>query len=300
MDDAEEGEEEGFSGFDKFAAFANPVQRKEKKGLDFTRWRDIMASGGDSSGKPKRVVEPKKPKTVSNVAETSSEWLDKNAVAGAMDLDTEDKDSVVFTEKGLGLSEISGKEVEVDRESMNDVASGFSSYKLATNEYEASSLESQIDAENRVRLGRMSSNEIAEAQAEIMAKMSPALIEALKKRGQDKLKNKKRSTLNKDTAASGEVGTVQDESALINAPALPHSNNSYKVMKKGSNETQRDQGNEGGPQFRPKNCSLWDLWSKRVESVREIRFSLDGSTIKSDFSQATNSGKAELVRFIWK
>ncbi|XP_071909731.1 transcriptional elongation regulator MINIYO-like [Coffea arabica] len=323
MDDTEEGEEKGFSGFDSLAAFAKPVPRRKREGLDLSRWRDIMGGEGDSSGERKHVV-VEKSTAVSPLAEISDDSLEKSAVALAMDLDTEGKNSVDFqemkeqlsdlptdlaqqkntadvhvaqqflqmggtsrhriaeteediiSERGLGLPEILGNEMEVDRQSVD--------------ESEALNLESQIDAENRTRIGRMSSKEIAEAQAEIMAKMSPALIEALKKRGQDKLKKKKCPRSDKDKATTAVVGTLQDESILFDAHGLPHSDSSDRVIETGSKETWMKQGNEVGPGPSPKNSSFWDSWSKRVETVREIRFSLDGNMIKFNVLQATNTG----------
>ena len=56
--------DENQTDYDPFAAFAHPIQRKEKKELDFSRWRDFI-SDNDSSKPPKikqKVVKPS-PKT---------------------------------------------------------------------------------------------------------------------------------------------------------------------------------------------------------------------------------------------
>ncbi|KAL3539119.1 hypothetical protein ACH5RR_002485 [Cinchona calisaya] len=313
-DDDEEEDEEIFGGFDSSAAFAKPVQRKDKKGLDFTRWRDVIA-GGDSSGvhkldKDNNFIQSKKPKNASKLVETShrSEAMDEDKDSGQfgevkeqkqdvsdMAIDVTQKNiraDVPAAEHFVQMAETSRNAIAETREDMFiDKGLGLSEFpnKEMGNEIEGTSLEGQIDGENRARLGRMSSNEIAEAQAEIMARMSPALIEVLKKRGQDKLKKKKWS--GSDTAATGEVKTLQDGSALIDAPAFSHGDSSDAVMKTDAKEKWRDQGNDSDPQFIPKNSSLWDSWSKRVENVREIRFSLDGSIVKSDFAKTASTGR---------
>ncbi|XVE67218.1 hypothetical protein DITRI_Ditri08aG0142500 [Diplodiscus trichospermus] len=89
------------------------------------------------------------------------------------------------------------------------------------------SLESEIDAENRARLEKMSQEEIAQAQAEIMEKMNPALLQLLKKRGQEKLKHQKHSS--SDLASNIELGIKckNQSNNSINSPNI-ESNNSHK------------------------------------------------------------------------
>ncbi|GFY89795.1 RPAP1-like, carboxy-terminal protein [Actinidia rufa] len=123
-------------------------------------------------------------------------------------------------------------------------------------------IESQIDAENRAQLQRMSANEIAEAQAEIMERMTPAVIETLRKRGQNKLKKQKESS--SVMAAKGEVGNLQDGKQLItdakDSP-LYNSDISENVMTATSTDTRSGLGCDGMQNLKPGSSSLWDSWS---------------------------------------
>ncbi|GFS34706.1 RPAP1-like, carboxy-terminal protein [Actinidia rufa] len=150
-------------------------------------------------------------------------------------------------------------------------------------EMNTTGIESQIDAENRAQLQRMSANEIAEAQAEIMERMTPAVIETLRKRGQNKLKKQKESS--SVMAAKGEVGNLQDGKQVItdakDSP-LYNSDISENVMTATSTDTRSGLGCDGMQNLKPGSSSLWDSWSERVEAVRELRFSLDGSVVNND------------------
>ncbi|XP_029126691.1 transcriptional elongation regulator MINIYO isoform X2 [Cajanus cajan] len=146
-------------------------------------------------------------------------------------------------------------------------------------EQKSVSVESEIDAENRARIRQMSSEEIAEAQAEIMEKMHPALLKVLQKRGQEKLK--------KHFSLKSEVGTVsesvnghiqdpQDEKHLHTENGISHA-----VMTPPSKEKLDDE------KFSRKtststSSSSWNAWSNRVEAIRELRFSLAGDVVDSE------------------
>ncbi|KAL0401080.1 UNVERIFIED_CONTAM: Transcriptional elongation regulator MINIYO [Sesamum latifolium] len=254
-DDVDEdvGEGEDCDGMELAASVANPVERKEKKGLDFSRWKEIVKNDGNS------VLYEKKKEMHSNALEVGrktqerkSDNLNREAAGpdnaklhGSSRVDNAkehfmtkyDKVPSVFKEvkeKTEGMSEMaSAKEfhsfehvknenivqpgqwpqsdinrseditlvekVTMQNESSKElrvglkmqhmhklhVASGFAAQNVVGGE---GSLESHIDAENHARLAKMSADEIAEAQAEIMAKLNPELINALKKRGQAKVK----------------------------------------------------------------------------------------------------------------
>ncbi|CAI9782026.1 unnamed protein product [Fraxinus pennsylvanica] len=168
------------------------------------------------------------------------------------------------------------KDIEVDMEMLVD-------------EQAATSLESQIDLENRARLEKMSADEIAEAQSEIMTKMSPKLINALRKRGQDRLKKQKISV--SDIGTNGSSGTEQKRKNLINEPAMSGaSSSSHEVLKSSSEDSLIDKDDKVVPNLSSKGSSLWDSWSKRVERVRDLRFNLDGDVVKPDFTQVSDAG----------
>ncbi|XP_022762992.1 transcriptional elongation regulator MINIYO isoform X2 [Durio zibethinus] len=151
------------------------------------------------------------------------------------------------------------------------------------NEQGSMSLESEIDVENRARLKNMSPEEIAQAQAEIMEKMDPALLNLLKKRGQKKLKKQKDS--NSDLAANIELG-IRHENESSNAINTPNTeSNNSKMVTTSSNITTRGLDNGMEQNVDPVSGSLWNAWSQRVEAVRELRFSLDGTVVENDFVQ---------------
>ncbi|XVE85990.1 hypothetical protein DITRI_Ditri18aG0000100 [Diplodiscus trichospermus] len=143
------------------------------------------------------------------------------------------------------------------------------------------SLDSEIDAENRARLEKMSQEEIAQAQAEVIEKMNPALLQLLKKRSQEKLKKQKHSS--SDLASNIELG-IRRENQSNNAKNFPNieSNNSQKETTS-SNATKSGLDNCLEQNVDPLCGSLWNAWSQRVETVRELRFSLDGTVVENGF-----------------
>ncbi|KAI3446305.1 hypothetical protein Pfo_002970 [Paulownia fortunei] len=169
----------------------------------------------------------------------------------------------------------------------SQMASGFAAQKLVGGEED--SLESQIDAENHARLAKMSADEIAEAQAEIMAKLNPELINALKNRGQAKVKKQKFSL---SDVTGGEADSMQHEKNLSKLIASSDNTISEKPVKIVPGDTQQDKDDKASPNISPENCSMWVAWSKRVERVRDMRFSLDGNIIGSDFAHVSDTGEA--------
>uniref|UniRef100_A0A5B7BRB8 Transcriptional elongation regulator MINIYO n=1 Tax=Davidia involucrata TaxID=16924 RepID=A0A5B7BRB8_DAVIN len=325
--DEGDGEDEGLAEFDPIAVFANPVQRKQKKGLDFSRWRELITSDNSSvcqkkDGEKHLLVEFNECGKVGEVTDLSdkinshndakngalSQKMLPNDNAKAKDVNMEEMDPALLEEmsgnaiaeiseeKGPGLLEVSKKQKLVDTEKQNTSTSHITSFPTSNNlgnEQGSVSLESQIDAENYARLQRMSTDEIAEAQAEILEKMNPALIEALRKRGQDKLKNQKSSSSSSDMAIKGRVDYIQDDKKWTkdtNGSLLSESDISHKLTPTASQDTQSGEDYNAVGNLKPGSSSLWDTWSERVEAVRELRFSFDGNVIENDFSQAPKAG----------
>ncbi|KAM7479487.1 hypothetical protein LguiA_027700 [Lonicera macranthoides] len=322
-DDNEDDEEsENFTNFDTVAAFANAVQRKQKKSLDFSKWRDLTSDNSSVSSVPlqkeenKHLVERLQENQFSEATETT-EKINRsvgaeNGVqlqrmspndAKVQDVDMEDTNPELLEAGTNQEQKISGMDIcgspshmENDNHLHQDVIQvntkrhNISEPYTTSNvgdEQGGSSLESQIDAENRAQLNRMSADEIAEAQAELMNKMSPELIQLLKTRGQEKLK---KST---NVAASGQGAKLQDKDKIsVNASTLSESDMSYKLTAVDSTDTEMEVDNSDGQKLTPHSGSLWDSWSKRVEAVRGLRFSLDGNVIDSDFAQVPKTGNA--------
>ncbi|MCD7463307.1 hypothetical protein HAX54_050317 [Datura stramonium] len=287
-----EQNDEDFTGMDRIGSFAKPVERKENKGLDFSRWRDIVASDNSSvlykreesarklkstSKEPKAVEEVSRNKSNSNectpdkyVSMEDEHMVQKEEEDMAMEQST--NHSVVPKKRwGNGISEHEEEIIEDMHPSLqvnaqkhnisaNKTDASFDSQEVEGRQ-DACSLESQIDAENQAKLVRMSADEIAEAQAELMAKLSPAVLEALKRKGQEKLKRGKSSK--SGSHHTGEKGSLLDQMKTAT---------SQGTLKNVEGDT---------PKLSART-SVWDDWSKRVESVRELRFSLDGNTVKSE------------------
>ncbi|GAB2267806.1 hypothetical protein Dimus_002781 [Dionaea muscipula] len=155
------------------------------------------------------------------------------------------------------------------------------------------SLESQIDAENRALLQKMSADEIAEAQAEIKSKINPKLLEILKKRSKEKVDRQKRPGL--DSALNNGFGfdDMQVDERLNQdekGSAVPASSTPSLGLTACQNSKVR-LDDSAVQNCRPSVSHLWNAWSKRVEAVRELRFSLDGDVVKTDFFHTSEVGK---------
>nr|XP_023888217.1 transcriptional elongation regulator MINIYO [Quercus suber] len=304
--------------FEPIAPFANPVQRREKKGLDFNSWREIVP--GDNLSMANKVEEnhlctqkTKKDRKMdvepnihacghqyksgeamrsvsedgcfSSVTDMELENLNqtnlKENVKDASPVDFKGEQEFVSKNNHISLERteydsIGFPEVLRRREQSTTVSNSRSNN--FGNEQESMSLESQIDAENHARLQEMSPDEIAQAQAEIMEKMNPAIINALKKRGQDKLKRQK--------GLNSENRNTQD------AKGFAHSDSDFSSMlttNTKDTQSRQDKG-EGQKLVGTTSSRLWSAWSERVEAVRDLRFSLEGTVIENDFVQVPGSG----------
>ncbi|GAV86607.1 RPAP1_C domain-containing protein/RPAP1_N domain-containing protein [Cephalotus follicularis] len=297
---ANDGEDGGIANFDPISTFANPVQRKEKKGLDFSSWKKTIP--GDRSSMANKMEENTSligKVEKQRMAQEATKIAEKQNILGDPSIANEDLSAHVAMDvephAADTLTDYSGltlvADMEVDNsnqlrveENVKGAISG--SFK---EKQESMFLESEIDAENRARLRRMAPDEIAEAQAEIMEKMNPALLNFLKKRGQDKLKKQGSSIL--DMATNGKPGVACDENQFIQdakgssfigsdlSLKLAPSKNIHNVPEKGVVQN-----------FSASNGSLWNAWSERVEVVRHLRFSLDGTVVDNNFGQIAETG----------
>ncbi|KAF3965968.1 hypothetical protein CMV_009890 [Castanea mollissima] len=188
---------------------------------------------------------------------------------------------------GTNNASIEFPEILRRREQSNIVSSSKSNN--FGNEQESTTLESQIDAENCARLQEMSPDEIAEAQAEIMEKMDPAIIKALKKRGQDKLKIQ--NGLSSEAGTNGEVSNPQNRNSQ-DAKGFAHSDSDFSSKLTTNTKDTQSRQDKGEVQKLVGTTSsrLWSAWSERVEAVRDLRFSLEGTVIENDFVQVPGSG----------
>lgn len=366
IDEEDDEDESGFANLDPISVFAKPVQRKERKGLDLSHWKELMQSDDISKTKGKEVSKSslwknerqmRDGKAIKNVGKKStlSDSLGANAadVVASMDVDVESHLNahrpLTKTEEGMRseFSVSSVTEMDLDdsgqiqlQENIKNADSDYFSRRSGLmaidgqasakrmvhndcakaeygkmeniepiqtavpkqfhnlgNQQGTMSLVSEIDAENRARLADMTHEEIAEAQAEIMKKMDPALLNLLKKRGQEKLK--KQNDPSSNLAANSELGIPcgNQSKNYINSPNI-ESKYSQKVTTS-SDFTKSGFDNGLELNVDPASGSLWNAWSQRVETVRELRFSFDGSVVESDFIQISETSKAKSYSFLF-
>lgn len=334
---AEEDEDEDVDRMDLVAAVANPVQRKEKRSLDFSQWQEIVENEPSSVNHDKKKERHMSPPEVAHEAGDSTS--DKNMQISELENTESCRDSFMLGEKQQ-------ENLKMEHVQKSDMVPSFAARKLVGGGDD--NLESQIDSENRVRLANMPVNEIAKAQAEIMAKLKPGLINALKKRGQNKVRKQENSGFTAQRFVGGKDGSAENQIYFENcvrladmsaediteaqAEVMAKLNPEIILEKQGQDKIRRQESSLSGktnslqhekntPNIKrrpdnfasdkpvemltgdamndgnssdisPKNSIAWDAWSKRVERVRDMRFSLDGNIIISDFVCASNTGIA--------
>ncbi|KAI5437929.1 hypothetical protein KIW84_023888 [Lathyrus oleraceus] len=311
--DIEDEEDAAFMGFEKVAAFANPIQRRKTKGLDFGKWKQITQDDKSSFGrdlendvtassqttrKKKNAhgdkITDKKISTYSDGSVFESMEMDLKPQldesdgifinsATSMELDTSNKvDNHKKVDHAITYNDKKEEEFAAERnqvfpDRMTDHSST-SQKNYFIHDQEPTSLESEIDSENQARIQQMSAEEIAEAKADIMEKISPSLLKVLQKRGKEKLK--------KSNSFKSEVGTVaesvnqqvqntqgkrlQTEDGISHTVVVPPS------------KKQLDDKNVSGKTSTTTGSSSWNAWSERVEAVRELRFSLAGDVVDTE------------------
>lgn len=247
------------------AAFAKPLQRKERKDMELRSWKD-MPSGEDP--RHERQESRKAHKLIQMIP------LSGDSPTTPMDVDNNSNNTSVAEFDMASddqMIEIVSEQATLGSQERN--ASTSSRSNVLGTRHASSSLESEIDVENHARLQTMSPQEIAEAQAELLDKMDPALLSILKKRGQDKLKKRKHSVpgvsnTNQETNNSRTDGHFFIHSRQGQA-VTPSASEAIAIPK----ETSVVQNSALAQGF------LWDTWTERVEATRELRFSFDGNVV---------------------
>ncbi|XP_074559128.1 transcriptional elongation regulator MINIYO [Curcuma longa] len=303
--EAEEGdmeEDKDETDYDPIATYANPIERKEKKPLDFSKWKEVVSQDGASLPQSNNVAkadagrkrEVKKsgvvnyekngnlPSSTSNSAckpekdQLLSRELMNGRVTEKFTLTTEPKsmtsklESEEADENGVGsASSISSIAAWTEKHSdSGDIEMS------EANCYGSSSFMDDIDAENLSLLKNMSAEEISEAQTEILEKMNPSVLEMLKKRGQSKLRSRK-------VIGQGESDGRQKVSSI-------------KPVDSGKSATTVDPSGARTSKIESNNSS-WKSWSERVEKVRSLRFSLDGNLLGADSTHNILNGGGSKV-----
>ncbi|KAL1190192.1 Transcriptional elongation regulator MINIYO [Cardamine amara subsp. amara] len=288
-------DEEKEENADSIAAFAQPLQRKEKKDMELSRWKDIV-SGDD----PASTYDPQKSRKLKIIdmrplsvpsphftTTTSVNTLlpEKSQSLAGFDMPTDQRE--IVSEKATFTKNLATEERISFNASPPLSLSSSRSIGLGTR-LVSSSLESEIDVENHARLQAMSPEEIAEAQADLLDKMDPALLSILKKRGQDKLKKRKHS-LPGGSIANEETNNSSTEGHFLTphlhspqGQAVTPSASQVMTIPKETSEVQNSALAQG---------FLWDTWTERVEAVRDWRFSFDGNVVEDDVVSAAETGE---------
>jgi RNA polymerase II-associated protein 1 len=238
------------------AAAAGPVRRKEKKGMDFSRWWEFAGGAPPkrTQGKPAQVKIQSLQKVDAGAMNSKvgvSVASKKELAGGGMLLDS--ADSMVVTSSAALVTDVAPKKQIAQVESrgetkpvvVRDVVSEGDGMEL---DGQQSSMEAEINAENMARLAEMTAGEIAEAQEEILNRMDPKLVEMLRRRAREKSGEKKGGDRDKVQKNSG-PGKAAKATPGGWLTAGEHSGHS------------------------------WKAWSDRVERIRSCRFSLEGAIL---------------------
>ncbi|XP_008236093.1 PREDICTED: transcriptional elongation regulator MINIYO [Prunus mume] len=254
--------------FEPIKPYANPVERKKKKEMDFSKWAE-KELGVNRTRTVRETMEASTRKNGSNKLHPQPKPLLGN----------------LKTEQESVLGNLTEQEFLLGKNDMK-IQAGPSPKSLADNvenEQVSMSLETQIDEENRARLQGMSADEIAEAQAEIMGRLDPALLNVLKRRGEEKLR-KQRSPRSDNNEPKF---SPSSESGMSHVDTTITSNHTKTAEENG---LEQNSGQASG--------SLWTAWRERVEAARELRFSLDGTVIFNGFHQIPKSSNVSERDFL--
>lgn len=110
------------------------------------------------------------------------------------------------------------------------------------------SLAAEINSENMARLAGMSAGEITQAQADILNRMDPTLVEMLRQQGKER--------------SGGKKGGGKDKGGEISRPGK-----TARTMPGDWLMVTEHSGHS------------WKAWSERVEWIRLCRFALDGDIL---------------------
>ncbi|XP_068647992.1 transcriptional elongation regulator MINIYO [Aristolochia californica] len=319
-------EDNDVTDFVPIAAFANPVQRKKKKGMNFSKWREFV---------PSDSIPVRQEKKSSLVTFESNERKGECALSDIGEKVKTDKSSK--SPKALSLTHhgslvksnvLSNESGEITSMcSTTGVSDSFSDKKqdqldplyvrddcithpiaspIKVEESGQPNLPfmNDIDAENQSLLANMSPEEIAEAQTEIMEKMQPGLVEMLKKRGRNKLEKLKKAKPDVTTRElpctkhdenhsheNVDAGPPRGSSPWKENITTPNGHGSSNVVDMKNTEKKSLEANGNGSHATAgSDGSSWKEWTNRVEAIRTLRFSLDGTLVETDSTEMPITG----------
>ncbi|KAK1266986.1 hypothetical protein QJS04_geneDACA009182 [Acorus gramineus] len=324
IEDKDGDEDEDETNLDHVACSANPVQRKKKKGLNFGNWREIIPSDRPATNQRNQMKE-REFSAKELIDEGKKDYKGINVSATALknvDSFPNEKSNGEFDKMlNMDINEIQGSILgrpavvisdSVARESKSDHSPGQScnddeivSQSYDYNMFEGSdgvslspSLANDIDAENRARLEQMSSDEIAEAQAEIVGKMNPNILEMLKKRGREKLANVRSSKSGLEKGNQNDV--IHDRGNLQRGLKGRQPREGAEGSHKMTPTSEHTHSNASMGHLLPSSMQgsgFWKSWAERVEAVRGLRFTLDGHVLETGLTQPSTSGDAPCSQY---
>ncbi|ESQ53086.1 hypothetical protein EUTSA_v100242160mg, partial [Eutrema salsugineum] len=286
-DDGNE-EEERFMNAHSIAAFAKPLHRKEKKDMELRRWKDML-SGDDPTSTYNNSHESRKAhkfeaRSMSDATTSPMDVDHRNTLLATISQD--------FSTTRFGFASgqgeiVSEKATPIKNLGSQERTSFDGSNGLGTRQA-SSSLDSDIDAENHARLQTMSHEEIAEAQAELLEKMDPALLSILKKRGLDKLKKRKHSLPGLSNATE-ETKNLRTEGHFVRPDIHPPQGLAVTPSASQVIAVPKERRVVQNPVLA--QGFLWDTWTERVEAARDLRFSFDGNVVENVVVPAAKTGE---------
>ncbi|KAK9666737.1 hypothetical protein RND81_14G207500 [Saponaria officinalis] len=285
----DDGEEENdLANYEPLAEFAKPIEKKKKKGLDLSQWKEALRSDTVSHIQKDSDKNIRKGEERQMIHDHAIRNTEKNRFDNELSMDIDNnnhspsdlRDSQLvrsaYNDVDMGFEDCSSTDMVSTEEKNPSLTFGRS---IVGDEQGHMSLESQIDAENRARLDRMSPEEIAEAQEDIKNRINPELLNLLKKRGIKKLEKKASSGLSTNCVdVLKRADRIEGENGPSVSTLLPETQNNPILPTKPNEDVQNSLS---------KGSNVWSTWSKRVEDVRNLRFSLDGNVIEGNSSGST-------------
>ncbi|XP_015694222.2 transcriptional elongation regulator MINIYO [Oryza brachyantha] len=268
-EDDEEAMDANEMDYQPVAIAAGPVKRKEKKGMDFSRWREFIADDAPPKRRQAKQLQPKKhtvQKIDSEIVASTVGGAAREKVPGGTGMQLEFGNGKEELGGDAVMSDVASRKAMKQVDAKDDVRNVGRSRDVELRgegvelDSREPSLAAEINAENMSRLAGMSAGEIAEAQAEILNRMNPSLVEMLKRRGREKSGSRNDGAKAKggEISGPGKISKAMPEEWLS---AGEHSGHSWKV------------------------------WSERVERIRSCRFTLEGDILGFQSSQEQLDGK---------
>lgn len=150
--------------------------------------------------------------------------------------------------------------------------------------------EASIDEENRSTIASMSTAEVAEAQAEIMSRLKPEVLEMLRmrrlKKGLKEQKvDEKRVDVEPTTTTAGVLleSFPERKEPVKGSPDIPQNRTTLGDSLEPDEKEQQTPAIQQSVALQTEQASGWPKsWTERVEAVRLHRFDMEGHLVAID------------------